>query len=274
MKAALRMTVFDSIWLSVLFMAVSGFSLRFTPVSFLLAAGYSTFAIVCTVASLFAFRYGKVANVSLFLLTGGLILPVLYGVVILGESLNMLQGTGIILIMLSFFCSAFSKEPREKNSESHRIRCLLLYITVFVCNGMISIIIKAHSVSKGTVPEQDFLITAALLRLMIGLILISIITLKKQPVQNEHHDVPAHFISILPLFLIVGGYTLCNGIANFFSLITAKTMDSSVQFPVISATVVLLTALISWAVYKEKPTFHEIIGMAFTLAGIVFMINQ
>lgn len=272
LKSSLRMTVFDSIWLSVIFLVANGFSLRLTPLSVLLATGYSAFAIICIVASLFAMRYGKVVNVSLFMLTGGLILPVLYGVVILWESLNIQQGIGILMIMLSFFCSALSREPRERQDDSNKIRCLLLYITVFVCNGMISVITKAHSVGKETVPEQDFLIIAALLRLVIGLVLLVIINIKKQPVKHLHNITPARMLNKLPLFLIVGGYTLCNGVANFFSLITAKTMNSSVQFPIISATVVLLTALISWAIYKEKPTFYEMIGMAFTLFGIVLMI--
>ena len=236
LKAAIRMSLFDSVWLIVLFLTVNRFTLQITPVSVLFAAAYSGFAIVCIVVTLFAMQYGKVSEVSLFLLTGGLILPVLYGVILLGEPIGLQKGIGIVLILISFVMSnLFLKSEADKNPRSHKIRCMLFYITIFICNGMISVITKAHSISSNTSPERDFLILTAILRLLMGLVILIFLAVRKKADSQAADQKSLSLKQILPLFFIVGGYTLCNGIANFYSLISAKTMDSSLQFPIISA---------------------------------------
>ena len=275
LTAAVGMTVFDSIWLIALFFTANRFTLQVTRVSFLYAAFYSGFTIVCAVASLFAMRYGKVSTVCLFLLTGGLILPVVYGILLLGEPFGFRKAAGIVFILISFFVGNLvpKKTTEDEKNRSHKIRSSLFYITCFISNGMISVITKAHSISANTAPERDFLILAAILRLLMGLAILAGLFLQKKTAARPAEQKPLAAKQILPLFLIVGGYTLCNGIANDCSLITAKTMDSSLQFPMISAAVVLMTAFIGWAVYQEKPSKGEAIGMAFTLCGILLMIG-
>lgn len=142
---------------------------------------------------------------------------------------------------------------------------------------MVSVITKAHSINVHAVPEKDFLIFAAFLRLVVGLLLIGMFTMREKPAlalsfkhsQTEQNDRSKGF---LYLFLIVGGYTLCNGFGNYFSMVTAKVMDSSFQFPILSASVVVLTALISWAIYKEKPSTGDTLGILLNLGGIALMI--
>ena len=280
LSAALWMTVFDGAWLSAIFFAANGFSLHITAFSARYAIYYSFFIIVCSVSALFALRYGKVSLMTLFMLAGGLVLPVVYGVATLGETLNIQKGLALGLIFFSFFPGlVYKKESvkKEEQKQGNKRRCLFLYFIVFLSNGMVSVTTKAHSINVHAVPEKDFLIFAAFLRLVVGLLLIGMFTMREKPAlalsfkhsQTEQNDRSKGF---LYLFLIVGGYTLCNGFGNYFSMVTAKVMDSSFQFPILSASVVVLTALISWAIYKEKPSTGDTLGILLNLGGIALMI--
>lgn len=110
LSAALWMTVFDGAWLSAIFFAANGFSLHITAFSARYAIYYSFFIIVCSVSALFALRYGKVSLMTLFMLAGGLVLPVVYGVATLGETLNIQKGLALGLIFFSFSPDLFIRK--------------------------------------------------------------------------------------------------------------------------------------------------------------------
>ena len=74
------------------------------------------------------------------------------------------------------------------------------------------------------------------------------------------------------LVLLTGGYAVCNGLANVCSMHTAKTMDSSLQFPLLSAMVVVFTALLAWAVFHEKPGRGDAAGLGLTVAGMALLV--
>jgi len=273
------MTVLDGAWMFSIFFIANGLSLHITPTSAMYATFYSFFIVMGNIVALFAIRHGKVAVVSLYMLTGGMVFPVIYGVLMLGETLNLYKEIGLVLILLSFFPSIMLKKrlPKELKTKSNKIVLFrILCIAAFVCNGMLSVLTKGHSINVNASSEKDFLIFAALLRLVVGIFLIVSLTKGRIPTVKItslftmfcKNGVPKNAVYIL---LIVGCYTLCNGIANMFSMITAKTMNSSIQFPLLSGTVVVLTALASWAVYKEKPSIGDVIGIGFTFGGIGFM---
>ena len=76
----------------------------------------------------------------------------------------------------------------------------------------------------------------------------------------------------LTLALLTGGYAVCNGAANVCSMQTAKTMDSSLQFPLLSAMVVVFTSLLAWGFFHEKPGRGDVVGLGLTVAGMALMI--
>ena len=80
------------------------------------------------------------------------------------------------------------------------------------------------------------------------------------------------------LFLFIVGaaaaYAVCNTIGNIFSLQCLLTMDASLQFPILSAVVIVLTALFGRIFFGEKITKNTWISLAMSVAGIgLFMLN-
>ena len=68
--------------------------------------------------------------------------------------------------------------------------------------------------------------------------------------------------------LIVGGFTLFNGGGNRFSLMAARSLEASIQFPIISASVIVLTALMGWACFKERLRTGDFVSIILAGAGI------
>ena len=278
--SAVWMNIFSAIWYIAIFFSNNGFSLHISFISGIYAIFYTLILIVSSVVGFFAMKYGSLSVLSLFLLTGGLIIPVIYGVCFLNEKLTLQKGIGVIFILLSFLPYTLSK--KESTYKNHRkarniIPIQLLYFIAFLCNGMISVITKAQSINVHASTNKDFLASTALLRLILGIILIVLLNIHKtnprETIFTFYNKTEKNSLKeVLYLFFIVGGFAVCNGIANLFSMVTAKTMDSSFQFPLLSAAVIVITALISWAIYKEKPSAKDTIGIFITLTGIAIMI--
>jgi len=100
LKAAVWMTVLDGAWMFSIFFIANGLSLHITPTSAMYATFYSFFIVMGNIVALFAIRHGKVAVVSLYMLTGGMVFPVIYGVLMLGETLNLYKEIGLVLIFI------------------------------------------------------------------------------------------------------------------------------------------------------------------------------
>lgn len=107
------MLVFANLWMGFLFLSAGGFRLRILPASLLYAVVYAVCAAVNNSASLFAMRLGKVAVVTLFSLSGGLLLPSAYGVIRLGEPLTAGKAAGTLLIVLASFGCLFGKQDER-----------------------------------------------------------------------------------------------------------------------------------------------------------------
>ena len=273
-RPAVWMLVFGNLWMGILFLAAGGFRLRILPLSLLYAVVYAACAAVTNVASLFAMRRGKVAVVTLFSLSGGLLLPAGYGVLWLGEQLTAWKAAGGLLILLSFFGCLLDR-PKGTDGGPSRLRFWLLCLLVFLGNGMISVVTKAHAIHADTVSSREFLTMTSFLGLAVSVAILVPGLLRR----TDGAGLRAHIArdlggkrTVLTLALLTGGYAVCNGLANVCSMQAAKTMDSSLQFPLLGAMVVVFTALPAWAVFHEKPGRGDAAGLGLTVAGMALLV--
>lgn len=283
MNPVLWLSAFNSLWVILLFLPANGLRMRITAPSALLAASYAAMCFGCTICAQLAMRRGPVMAVTLFMLTGGLIIPSAYGVLFLQERLSALKWAGMAVILISFFPGTLlSGKKGKKSGVSPPLKSdsvfLLLCFAVFLCNGLVSVITKVHSIREHAVSERDFLLFAACVQIIFALAgtLLSAFTGK-----DKKFSAAVWFSDVgrgafpkslrLPV-LLAGGYTVCNYAANVCSMEAARTLDSSLQFSIISAAVILLTAFMAWAVFKEKPKKLEWFGLSLTAAGFLLMV--
>ena len=278
------------IFMGLYLLLTSSAPMETTMTSLLLSLGYAASGLTSSTGSLFAMRYGKMSSVTTFCLLVGLILPFLYGVLFLQEEVTLWKVLGILVLTASMLPSLFEKDPSGADrSKADRVRYFIFCMMTFCGNGMVSVISKAHQISDnamrlptGEVNTDGFVLQNALVSLAVAFTILAvraILTARsgdKTPVRTVYYEiakgkmVPRLFAMLLAL---TAGYAVCNAIGNIFSLRCAMTMDSSIQFPLLSGVVIFMTAVFGWLFFREKIGKSNLLSLALTLVGIgLFMI--
>lgn len=288
-QGGLIVNILQSGWITLIFLVLGGFSLSFTADSFKYSVMYALLMLVCNCCMVPALNFGKIAVLSLFTLAGGLAVPSAYGILFLDEETSIFKIVGISVILISFVVSSADdlikknshsvSHSKEHHDEKTKPVFWFLCIIVFFGNGFLSVVSKTHAISENAVPVYSFLVSASLCRVLLSVILILSVMLimKLTRKQSVTPIIPEDFgitgrKSVVPLILGGLGYALCNGFGNVFSMASQKTMSASLQFPLLSAVVVLFTALFAFVIYREKPKKFELIGMCLTAVGAIMMI--
>ncbi len=261
-----------------------------TLTSLLMSVGYAASGLTSSTGSLFAMRYGKMSTVTTFCLLGGMILPFLYGVLFLHEEITLWKVLGILVLTASMLPSLFEKNPSgAERTKGDRVRYFIFCMMTFCGNGMVSVISKAHQISDkamrlptGEVDTDGFVLQNALVCLVIAFLILIVRTVltakagEKHPVRAVYYEIgrdkmmPKLFVLLLAL---TAGYAVCNAMGNIFSLRCAMTMDSSIQFPMLSGVVIFMTAVFGWLFFREKIGKSNLLSLTLTLVGIgMFMI--
>ena len=129
---------------------------------------------------------------------------------------------------------------------------------IFFINGMTGVIAKAHQISAGAVDEVSFTVISCALTAMFSLILLAFEFLRNR---REKSRQVMTTLKLKPMWIMVLiGATTYTG--NFLHLIAASDVPASVQFPLVSGGVIVLSALVSFFIFREKLSRKEWISIA------------
>lgn len=236
--------------------------------------GFSLFAIVCATAmSAFCFLYvmfgfkmmkkGAMTNYTLFLMSGGMIIPYLFGIVFLGEFSTLpgwqiaLRIVGLLLVVSGV---VISNRAKEKNSNLKAI--ILLGVLIFLLNGGGSVASKVHQL-----PEFAEIATSTtgfvFIQGLVQAVLCSATLLIIGPKHKEE-------LRAIPKFKALGfssGNAIGSGVYVMIQLTCASRLPASVLFPMITGGTIVFSALAGWLFFKEKPTKSILFGIALCVAG-------
>lgn len=239
-----------------LFLILSGFSIKITTSTIAWALMYSAATVVCSICSILAINRGSVGKVTMFLLSGGLILPFLAGVVLWDEKLGLMKIVGTLII---FSAIIIQNIGREKSKEGTFF--FILCMVVFTANGLISVASKGAEISKSRVPTNNFLFVCGIFIFLISSAVLLV-------VHNDGFKLPR--FQFRPIFIVpIVLYTAMNSTGNVFSLSAARVMDASVQFPILSAAIVVITAFLAYVFFKEKPGKKDLLSIGLNTLGIL-----
>ena len=309
--AAMWSNLMNGISMFAIFFALNGFALAFSRSSVLFAVVYSLSSIICTVASLIGMVYTSVAAITFYTLLGGVVLPFFYGVAVLGEKPSVWRWTGAVLLVAALVIpfvldsvsakkkqtglsdatasggnssgngspaeNGFSDSPVSKTrGVSSRVKVILCAAGVFVTNGLISIVTTAAMREPDAVSDRDFLLIATLIRIACSVAALAFFWIKNRtrtPLPTDTRTgTPAGAKLMLLLLFFCFCYALLNGAGNLCSLNCAKTMDASLQYPVISAACIIFSAVFGFLIFREKPSKGSLIGIAVSVVGIILFI--
>lgn len=253
----LKYNALNGLFTAIVFWALSGFQFEFSWFSVILAF---SMALCCAAYSLVGFRVlraGNMAIYSLFLMSGGMLLPYFFGILFLEEELTIFRIIGVIVILLAVVIS-------NKSKEKLPLAFLVLCMAVFALNGSVSIISKCHQINTTFAPVSSI---SFIMYSGIGRCLFSLAAL----LCMKGNGKPAAFSSKKVVLLIVAS-AFIGGLSYMFQLIGAKELPATVLYPMVTGGSIIFSAFAEKVFFKGKLTKYQIISVILCFIGTCFFL--
>lgn len=250
LKAGFRFNALLGLFTAVLFWILNGFRIEFTLFSALMAAGS---AILITSYNLLGFRVLKnssMAMYTLFLMTGGMIVPYVWGLLFLDEPFSVLRTFGLLLIVLSIGITVQSGKELKKST-------LIMCVAVFFINGFTSVINKMHQIQTELpcVSVTGFVMLSGLFKFILSGIGYMAANDNKEKVD---------FRIVLPIAL---GSATASGISYMFQLIPAENLPATVLYPFVTGGSLVLSSIAGIVLFREKVSKKLLISILLCFLG-------
>ena len=195
-------------------------------------------------------------SLSALISSYSLVIPALYGIIILNEPGGAPLIIGIALLLISLVLINLEDKKEEKKLS---LKWAIFAALSFVCNGACSVIQKVQQISCGGRYKSEFMICALFITVSV-LMIAALITERKQILPS---------IKKGTLWSALRG--LSNGAVNLLVLVLSLKMAASVMFPVISAGGIVATVFISIFFYKEKMSKKQLLGLILGVGAIILL---
>lgn len=246
---ALLFSGLSSLTAMVFFVISSGFKLSFNAAILPYSIGFALAYCAAGVGLILALKHGSLA-ISSLVISYSLIIPALYGVIFLKESLSAFGYVGIVLLLISLFLLNAKKEQ-----FGFSWKWLVFILLAFVGNGMCSTIQKMQQLKFNGGFKNEFMI--------IALIFAGIAMLAAAFVQGGGKN-------RLPVkYAVPNG--VCNGIVNLLVMVLTGLIPNAVLFPSISAGGIALSCLTAIFLFKEKLGKMQAAGYIIGIISVVLL---
>lgn len=229
---------------------------------------------VCTlgsqVALMKAVELGSVSISSLFY-SCGFMLPTLFGSIYYQEEINALHIVGLVLIIVSFVCSAKKEEGKKFN-----FAWLIAALGGLLFSGMVGIMQKLFTNECVEYKLDNFLCVAFMLIIAISAVAMFFAWLYNRKKQGQVQPQPQDKVdckvktSVLVkqyIFTVLLGVVM--GLVNKTNTFLSGVLPSVLVFPIINGGVILTTTICSMLIFKEKLTLMQKIGLVIGILGII-----
>ena len=250
-----------------IFFLAEGGRIQFSSVSLIWGVVFALIMLPYYMIGIKILSLGSLAIYSMFMMLGGMLVPFFYGVLFLQEKISIGKGLGTILLVVFIVLQAVWQNEGEKEKKAGDSKTRSLFITlcliIFFINGMTGVIAKAHSISEGAVSEGSFTVIYCALTSLLSLLILLISCLK-----NRRETMPEikKALKLRPLFIMILLGAVAYG-GNYLQLLAADNVPASVQFPLVSGGVIVLSALVSAFFFKDKISKKEWISVAGAFAA-------
>jgi len=250
-RNGLIFNIISSAVLSITLFVICGFHPQITVYSFVSAFLQALVVFVYTAISFYIMKSGGLSLYTLFLMSGGMIVPFIWGAVSLGETISFLRIAGIILITASMIYVA-------SGTEKARLGIALLCAVVFLVNGMSSVLSKLHQtqIRHAVVNEYSYMFWSGVFRFVMSLALL--------PFAREKGSKKSIGFSS---FAIVIASAASGGLASYFNLMGASSLPAMVLYPLVTGGTIVLSFVFEAVVFKEKTTPKKLLPILICFIG-------
>lgn len=244
---------------AVIFFALNGFKAAFSLYSLVMAGTMSLLVMGYNIIGFRILKSNTVAMYTLFLMTGGMVLPYLWGLLFLNESFSVLRTAGLIVILAGIVLSNFS-------GERINFKRIIMCLAVFVLNGCVSIISKMHQsqTTFDSVNAAEFIILGGIFKFLLAGILFLAFKKRDSSASNS--------ISLKQAVIIITISAVIGGVSYMLQLLGAKALPATVLYPFITGGSIVFSALAGVTLFKDKLSAKLIISVILCFAGTLMFL--
>ena len=198
---------------------------------------------------------------SLYSMLGGMLLPFAYAIAFEGEPLTWQKCVCAVLIMAALLIGLRGKTDTAEEKKRHGSP-LPWYVGVFVMNGLSGVFSTIHQrAGDMAVSASAYSLMERGWGLLICLAVLGICRLRGRRIALCH---PARSVGSSL------GYGVITTFANLILLIALLHVDASVQYPIVTGGVIVLSLMWDWILGK-KPNGYAVAAAAVSFAGLMFL---
>lgn len=186
------------------------------------------------------------------------VIPTLFGVIILKEQLGTIPAIGIVLALVALIL-VVGKEQNHDTKSKFSFLTILLPVSIFFCTGIGDVLMKITETANTAQDMTPMIAFIYSVSFVFGVVLVAIDLIRKKSKWQWKNA--------------VGGIVL--GVTNFFSTFfvyhAMRVFDNVVLFPIYNIGVVCLTALMGLLLFKEKLTWKNYLGLAIAIIAVILI---
>ncbi len=257
-RAILKFNALLGLFTAALFFVANGFRVNFTMYSFFMAAAMNLLVICYNFFGFQLLKRGSVAVYTLFLMTGGMTLPYIWGVAFLGEPLTAVRTVALVLICVGVIVS----NAGGKNMD---LKTVIMCGAVFLLNGFVSVVSKKHQIEDGfpCISATDFVLLGGLFKFVLSALLY--LCVRKQESEYVRDS------NTLAIFIIIASAAV-SGASYYFQLLGAASLPASVLYPFVTGGTIIFSALVGRFLFREAVSRKLVLGIVFCFVGTLLFL--
>lgn len=250
LKTSLQFSFIGSLSSVIVLLIINGFKFEFTIFTLIMAVLASISGFAFTYCSFKALGSINLSLYSLFSMLGGMVLPFFQGIFFYHETVTVAK-----LICFIMICVALALTVKKDGNKGGTI----YYIGVFVLNGMSGVLSKIFA----SAPFEKTSAAGYTMLISVCSVVISAICLAL--FFGSVEDIVKPSILSATIGSISG---ITNKIANFVLVIALAHVDASVQYPMVTGGVIIVSTIIC-LFGKNKPSRNEIFSVLIAFIGLL-----
>lgn len=243
---------------TVLMLVVCGFAPQFTPFSLGISIIQTALLTAYTMIGFYILKKGGMAFYTMFLMSGGMLVPYVWGVMFLDEELTLLRSIGVIAITIAVIMTNYGKTKTTKT-------VLALCVLVFFINGLTGVFAKIHQIEKvyATIGEFDLVFWSALFKFAVCA--VGYFIMKNKSTHGTKLKSASSFTAVVFA-------SLATTMAEFINLVSASKLPASVLYPMITGGTIIISSLFGAVFFKEKLSKTQLASIILCFAGTCMFI--
>jgi drug/metabolite transporter (DMT)-like permease len=195
---------------------------------------------------------------SLFSMLGGMVLPFLQGILFYAEPVTVANLACLVLITLALLVTVVRGKKKSGGT--------VYYLGVFILNGMSGVLAKIYNTAPFDKGDAELAaVSYSVMACIVTALLSGALIMYFRSKQGDVSRMSGKAI------LVSGAAGAVNKVANYILLIALVHVPSSVQYPMVTGGVMIVSTIASF-ITKNKPSKREIISVLIAFIALIILV--